>query len=492
MAAPQVLAQEPRAATAPPAPPAKPSGFLENYGAKLWNVANESKSFVALTLLVGVPFLAWVVPSWRASLGDALVAAAVAGSLAFVMTWHDHPLRLRALLWGWLAIAGGAYVASFGVAALAAPVALALGWFFFFTLVVWGTIYYHFLTKEPWSTSAGFWKLVMTNDDSTSGNFQQVIPQILAPALLWRVVAQRPEAASPAILGGSLAALALAFVATGAIHRAWHARVGTRDHPTPEPLLPDARASRVIIVNIDGCRADRARDPADAQMPWLDHLAANGLEVVGMRTMYPARTSVAFSTLLTGRPPDSHGVNSNFCFRPVRGETLFDRLERAGKKGIAIGIAHLYDIGHANWNIRSLTSFVKNEEADDIFLGATRDVIEKEDPDFLIVDLISVDQTGHMRGSLGDDYKRALEATDAKIREFTHWLQARGFFDDGILIVMSDHGQGRGIGGHGYWGKGEVEVPFLAYGKGVPRGVRRIEQRSLLDVTPTIAHALGV
>ena len=94
--------------------------------------------------------------------------------------------------------------------------------------------------------------------------------------------------------------------------------------------------------------------------------------------------------------------------------------------------------------------------------------------------------------SLKKQHAKALTATDGKIREFCSWLTERGFFDDGVLIVMSDHGQGRGIGGHGYWGRGEVYVPFIAMGKGVPRGVRRLEERSLMDVTPTVSRILSL
>ena len=58
-------------------------------------------------------------------------------------------------------------------------------------------------------------------------------------------------------------------------------------------------------------------------------------------------------------------------------------------------------------------------------------------------------------------------------------------------MVTSDHAQGRGIDGHGHLTEPERRVPFIAWGEGVPRGVRIEDARSLLDVAPTLAYYLG-
>lgn len=467
------------------------SSLVEDYGAKVWNVFNESKSFVTVSLLGSLPLFWW---AWGVDVGAAgLVATLVAGILAWVLLWWDYPLSLRGLLWLGALGFGFRYAQIFGMSALWLPIGLCLAWFCFFNFFVWGFVYYHFFTRESWATTFKFPYLVMTNDDSTAGNFFQVVPQLLAPAFAWRILAGDGTAmpASDAYLsfgGGTALLLGLAI----ALHGAWAKRKGIHDVPEPRALVPEARARRVIFLVIDGCRADRCRNPKDAQTPWLDHLAKSGVEVKGVRTMYPARTSVSFSSMMTGALPRVHGVTSNFALRPVRVPTLFDALEREGKRGVLIGIAHHHDIAHKNWNVHSVTSFVRNEDADELFFKVTRQVIEAEDPDFLVVDLISVDQTGHMRGSLGADYRRAIEATDAQIRKFCEWLESRRFFDDGVLFVTSDHGQGRGIGGHGYWGRGEVEVPFLVYGPGagVPQGSIVLERRTVMDVAPTVAAIL--
>ncbi len=111
----------PRASAAPAAPiaaddgpRAKPAPWLEMYGAKLWNVANESKSFVTVSLVAGIPFLALVSGLWQSNLDGILAATGITAVFVFVLTWLDYPLSLRALLWAWCIAIGAWYVQVFG------------------------------------------------------------------------------------------------------------------------------------------------------------------------------------------------------------------------------------------------------------------------------------------------------------------------------------------------------------------------------------------
>ena len=45
----------------------------------------------------------------------------------------------------------------------------ALAGYTFFTVVLWGSIYYHLRTGAPWTNGLRFWRLVLTNSDPTSG-----------------------------------------------------------------------------------------------------------------------------------------------------------------------------------------------------------------------------------------------------------------------------------------------------------------------------------
>ena len=60
------------------------------------------------------------------------------------------------------------------------------------------------------------------------------------------------------------------------------------------------------------------------------------------------------------------------------------------------------------------------------------------------------------------------------------------------MVLMADHGQGRGIGAHGHLSEGERFVPFAMWGSGVANGRVVKDPRSILDLAPTICFLLGV
>jgi hypothetical protein len=59
-------------------------------------------------------------------------------------------------------------------------------------------------------------------------------------------------------------------------------------------------------------------------------------------------------------------------------------------------------------------------------------------------------------------------------------------------VLMADHGQGRGIGGHGHLDWGESPVPFVVWGRGAVPGAVSREPRSVLELSATVAELLGV
>ena len=97
-------------------------------------------------------------------------------------------------------------------------------------------------------------------------------------------------------------------------------------------------------------------------------------------------------------------------------------------------------------------------------------MVEDEDPDLLVLQLLAADQLGHVRGVRSPEYLDQLADTDRRVGEFLEFLGERGKLDDATVILMADHGQGRGIGGHGHLDWGERPVPFVVWGEGAVPG----------------------
>jgi len=461
----------------------KPASRFEVIAARCWNVLNEGKSFHPVFVL-GVFFLLHVF-----ELGDgvywgrALPVLLLTAPLVLLFVYYDYPLKLRWALWGFLAI----FVIVFWFVDLSV-LALTLGLYVFFTVFFWGTFYYHLRTGAPKTNFVRFWRLVLENPDSTSGNFLEQVPKALLALFVLQYLVSVP-------LGAEHALLVLCFtLAVGMVSYLIHRKFfdwkpeypteATRDVNQDAPL-----ARRVIVVVIDGCRLDRFRE---AQKPYLERMMAGGTVYEEVETVYPARTVVCFSSMLTGAAPERHGISSNLVFKlGLKVESIFDVLAKHGKVGRLVGIAHLIDaFGHDD--VASVSSVAHNDKIDPNLVAAAKRELEERDPDLLVLQLLAVDQNGHTRGTYYPEYVERIETTDRLIEEFMRWCEERGYLKNTAVILMADHGQGIGIGAHGHLSEGERFVPFAMWGSGIVRGQLIDEPRSILDLAPTISYLLGV
>jgi hypothetical protein len=196
--------------------------------------------------------------------------------------------------------------------------------------------------------------------------------------------------------------------------------------------------------------------------------------------------------MLTGAAPGEHGMRSNFAPRlGVRRESIFEVLARSGRRGRLVGIAHLLD-PFGPETVRSVTSVQPTAEIDRSLVAGAREVVEREDPELLVVQLLGADQLGHVRGTRNREYLDQIAETDRRVEELLGWLERRRKLDGATVVLMADHGQGRGIGGHGHLDWGETPVPFAVWGAGAVPGAVSREPRSVLELAATIAALLGV
>ncbi len=460
----------------------KPASKFEIVAARAWNVLNEGKSFHPAFVL-GTFLLLHVAELTSAEFwGRATLALALTAPLVLLFVRYDFPLGLRWALWGFLA----AFLVVLRFVDLGA-VLLAFGLYVFFTVFFWGTFYYHLRTGAPKTNFVRFWRLVLENPDSTSGNFLEQMPKALLALLTLEYLVSEPVTLGRAALVlGFTAALG---AASHLIHRHlfdWkpvYPSERTRDINRDGPL-----AKRVIVVVIDGCRLDSFHE---AEKPYLERMMARGTVIESVETVYPARTVVCFSSMLTGVAPEAHGITSNLVLKlGLKVESVFDALRRAGKKGRLVGIAHLIDA--FGDDVASVTSVAHNDKIDQNLIAAARRELEEHDPELLILQLLAVDQNGHTRGTYYPEYVERIEITDRLIEEFMAHCEERGYLEDAAVILMADHGQGRGIGAHGHLSEGERFVPFALWGSGIAEGRTVESPSSILDLAPTICYLLGV
>ena len=450
----------------------KAAGFAEVWAARAWNVFNEGRPFSIV-----YPAMVLAVADRRA------LAFAGAIGLAIVLSRFSFPLRGRALLW----IAAAISVPLLEPWNASHVLWVGLAGYVFFTVFFWGSLYYRLRTGAPWHNFTRFWRLVLTNSDPTSGNALEQIPKLVMTLSAGVLLADQPGAGSVArIAVVALVAAGLGFVAWRRFERDRMPRYPAR---LPRAETAPALAERVYVIVVDGCNRRRLWQ---ADTPTMDRLAREGTEYLAVEPAYPARTVVCFSSMLTGAAPHEHGMRSNFAPRlGVRRESVFDKLDQAGRRGRLVGIAHLLD-PFGEDVVRSVTSVQPTAEIDQSLTAAGRAVVEDEDPDLLVLQLLAADQLGHVRGTRNPEYLEQIEETDRRVGDFLAFLSERGKLDDATVILMADHGQGRGIGGHGHMDWGESPVPFLVWGRGAEPGAVSGEPRSVCELALTVSELLGV
>ncbi|MCM3694356.1 alkaline phosphatase family protein [Neobacillus niacini] len=463
----------------------KSASKFEKVAARCWNLLNEGKPFTPI-FVVGTMLLFHM-----DALTDLPSALALFESLLYVIPVlilyyiFDFPLFLRNYLW----IPFVVYLIIWNDINIGL-LFFSIGLYFFFTVFFWGTLYYHLRIGTSWLNFTRFWKLVLKNSDSTSGNAQEQLPKFLLVLSLWNFFFEKISFNTPVEILPVLFFYIFVLVFAYILHKNlfdWKPSMYsgfTRDHfPQPEKSMTD----KAIVIVIDGMRKERFYE---ADTPFLDYLKENGTEYMNMETVYPARTVVCFSSMFTGTYPKEHGIHSNMVWKlGIKVESIFDSLRKVGKKGRLFGCAHLVD--SMGSDVETFTAVMHNDKVDSTIMERAKKIMKEQDPDVFIVQMIATDQTGHSRGVLYDEYLQKIHEADRLIKDFVEWLKQEGKMDNTALFICADHGQADGIGGHGHLDEGERFVPFFIHGPNIAKGKKVEERHSLVSLAPTLAYLMG-
>jgi hypothetical protein len=228
---------------------------------------------------------------------------------------------------------------------------------------------------------------------------------------------------------------------------------------TGQVLKADA-ASRVLLILLDGfgyLRFSQARDEGLA--PELSSLG----EPLMALTTYPPITSVSMASLLTGAPPQVHGVD-------VRGErktetqTLFDVVSAAGRHAVAVeGESLPFNLPGAAVQLSGDRD--GNGSTDDNVLANALAVVEAGMPDLLFVHFHGIDDAGHTYGPGSAEESSAVQTVDTAVGRLIEALPS-----DTLVLLVADHGmhpvqeEGR-LGNHGHLIEQDMLIPVWVTGK---------------------------
>lgn len=222
--------------------------------------------------------------------------------------------------------------------------------------------------------------------------------------------------------------------------------------PQGDSATPVAAGPQVILISIDGFRADYLRRGVS---PNLDRLAEEGASGP-MRPSFPSVTFPNHYTLVTGLHPDHHGIVGNRFIDAGLG-----RFTMAGKETGWWDQAEPIWITAERAGLRTATMFWPGSETE---IGGLRPTYWRSfDQTVSSVDRVGqvlswqglpaaerprlttlyfdiVDTAGHHYGPEASETRDAVAEIDAAIGRLMEGLQRRDLIDDTVLIIVSDHG----------------------------------------------------
>lgn len=301
-----------------------------------------------------------------------------------------------------------------------------------------------------------------------------------------------------------LAGAAIALAALG-IH---YARPLTRvltgtpaGRHTPARTLP----ASILIITLDTTRADRigAYGHAAADTPVLDALAREGARFDDATAAAPI-TGPSHAAMFTGLYPGRHAVRDNVATPlPDEAHTLAEALAERGFATAGFIGAFVLDrpYGFAQGFTTFDSGFTRVESGTEA--NAERPAARVVDDAVRWVETLPGGQPFFAWVHLYDPhapydggYDHELAVVDREIGRLLSALRARDAYENTLIMVIADHGEGLGDHGedeHGVFLYDAVlRVPWIARGPGVNAGTVIGSQARGVDLFPTALDALGL
>ena len=296
----------------------------------------------------------------------------------------------------------------------------------------------------------------------------------------------------------------------------------------------DDNRPTVVLVTLDTTRADHLGCygyEREGASPRIDALAEEGV-LFESAISQAAVTPVSHASIFTGLNPFNHGLRvmhsvSQNTLRPecvTLAEVLRDEGYETGAFvsafpvteyfGFRQGFDHFDEAFDQSQGVVTEAGSVNTGSAQR-HAGATTDralawMRERDEPFFLWLhyfdphdpkvmpppeELDGVSFPQKPRERLRAIYAFELTYMDRQLGRVFDELERMGLWDEAVVVVTSDHGEG--LGDHDWWTHGllyqeQVRVPLVVKAPGIVRGHRVASVVRSIDILPTVGELLGL
>ena len=292
-------------------------------------------------------------------------------------------------------------------------------------------------------------------------------------------------------VGRAFAALVSVLAVTAAGCSARYIRAAS---PPIADRMPSASLSRhVVVVSIDGLRPDAINKYGASTLQRLMH---DGSYTLAGSTIHPSKTLPSHTSMLTGQPPERHGVLWNNVATADA-----DTIELPNVFGLARaqGYSTAAFFSKAKFQPLQVDGTLDYSQAPGGLYGrwsserTVADVaryLEGARPNVLFVHLTDPDAAGHRAGWMTPEYGRAVLAADRSLNDLIALAETAFGKGQFSVIVTADHG-GHDTN-HGSDDPRDVTIPWIAWGQGVKQGTLAGTTIRTMDTAATVLWLLAV
>lgn len=220
---------------------------------------------------------------------------------------------------------------------------------------------------------------------------------------------------------------------------------------------------------------------------WLGNWFRQAAVCTQVKTVFPALTYPAHTTMITGCDPIRHGIGQNQPFQPdveaemrkwywkeqeIRRETLFQAVKKQGGRCASM----LWPVtGKSNairWNFPEVLALpgenqvlkmlqygsswwilamewkhgrervsIHEPHLSDYAVTLACDVIRAHQPELTAVHLVDVDEMRHHHGVNSPEAKAGMDRMEQRVQRIWETMQQTPGMEDALLVLVSDHGQ---------------------------------------------------
>lgn len=263
--------------------------------------------------------------------------------------------------------------------------------------------------------------------------------------------------------------------------------------------ITQAQPEKVKHVVLIGCDGFGAYALPQADMPNLKRMMNEGAWSLKARSVLPSSSAVNWASMIMGAGPTMHGYTEwNSAVPEIPSAdigqyglfpTIFSLLKEQQPNAVS---ALIYSWKGINPLVEKEATTIRVSSRDNDDLGTEKacDIIKKQKPVLTFIHLDQPDGVGHNIGHRTPAYYEELKRVDARIGKIVQAVQNAGIAEEAVILVTADHG-GKDKG-HGGKSLDEVQIPWIAYGKGVQKGHEIKNTIITYDTAATIAKLLGL